>query len=252
MNKRHLKKTYLYLLPSSLGTTLFYTAPFFVMLIFALGGKNDIIELGKNHAFSVGAQNTIVFLACGIGSALLLGMCVSLVLQPQSFSIKLIMLIPLMIPSAAVAVIWRALIPQESLVVLILLLVWKVNGINAVLFSAAHSRIPIEIVESGRLDGAGRIRLFFRIKWPFLASSVFFASLIDLFFAWRTFREVYLLTGDYPHDSIYLIQHYLMHMFRRLQYGRLATASLLVIVLVVAVTGVALLLTNTWGKDIDQ
>ena len=79
MNKRHLKKTYLYLLPSSLGTTLFYTAPFFVMLIFALGGKNDIIELGKNHAFSVGAQNTIVFLACGIGSALLLGMCVSLV-----------------------------------------------------------------------------------------------------------------------------------------------------------------------------
>lgn len=78
-----------------------------------------------------------------------------------------------------------------------------------------------------------------------------FAALIDLFFAWRAFREVYLLTGDYPYDSIYLIQHYLMHMFRRLQYGKLATASIVVVVAVVGITGLLFLLTNAQGKDVE-
>ena len=163
----------------------------------------------------------------------------------------LALLAPLMLPSAAVAMLWRTLIPWESLWVLILLLVWKVTGVNAVLFTAAHNKIPGEVIESGQLDGAGGLRLFLRVKWPYLVSSVFFAALIDLLFAWRTFREVYLLTGDYPHDSLYLIQHYLMHMFRRLQYGRLATASIVVDVAVVVITGLMFLLTNAQGKDVE-
>lgn len=240
-----------YLTLSGAGTTLFYIAPFLVMLLYAFSGGGGLAGLGGNHAFVVGARNTAVYLLCGIGAALGLGLWIALALRPRHFFVKLALLVPLMIPSAAVAVIWRALIPYESLWVLILLLVWKVTGVNAVLFTAAHSRIPGEVIESGQLDGAGEVRLFLRIKWPYLASSVFFAALIDLFFAWRTFREVYLLTGDYPYDSMYLIQHYLMHMFRRLQYGRLATASIVVIVSVVAVTGLLFLLTNAQGKDVE-
>ena len=175
----------------------------------------------------------------------------ALALRPRSLSVKLALLAPLMLPSAAVAMLWRTLIPWESLWVLILLLVWKVTGVNAVLFTAAHNKIPSEVTESGQLDGAGGLRLFLRVKWPYLVSSVFFAALIDLLFAWRTFREVYLLTGDYPHDSLYLIQHYLMHMFRRLQYGRLATASIVVVVAVVVITGLMFLLTNAQGKDVE-
>ena len=240
-----------YLLPSGTGTTLFYTAPFLVMLLYAFSGGGGLAALGGNHAFTVGARNTAVYLFCGIGAALLLGMWVALALRPRSLSVKLALLAPLMLPSAAVAMLWRTLIPWESLWVLILLLVWKVTGVNAVLFTAAHNKIPGEVIESGQLDGAGGLRLFLRVKWPYLVSSVFFAALIDLLFAWRTFREVYLLTGDYPHDSLYLIQHYLMHMFRRLQYGRLATASIVVAVAVVVITGLMFLLTNAQGKDVE-
>lgn len=196
-----------------------------------------------------GTRLSICF--AGIGAALLLGMWVALALRPRSLSVKLALLAPLMLPSAAVAMLWRTLIPWESLWVLILLLVWKITGVNAVLLTAAHNKIPSEVIESGQLDGAGGLRLFLRVKWPYLVSSVFFAALIDLLFAWRTFREVYLLTGDYPHDSLYLIQHYLMHMFRRLQYGRLATASIVVVVAVVVITGLMFLLTNAQGKDVE-
>lgn len=245
------QKSLPYLLPSGTGTTLFYTAPFLVMLLYAFSGGGGLATLGSNHAFAVGVRNTAVYLLCGIGTALLLGMWIALALRPRRFVVKIALLVPLMIPSTVVAVIWRALIPWESLWVLILLLVWKVTGVNAVLFTAAHNKIPGEVIESGQLDGAGGLRLFLRVKWPYLVSSVFFAALIDLLFAWRTFREVYLLTGDYPHDSLYLIQHYLMHMVRRLQYGRLATASIVVDVAVVVITGLMFLLTNAQGKDVE-
>lgn len=252
MIRCHLKTSLPYLIPSAIGTMLFYIAPFLVMLFYAFSGGNAATSLGGNHAFVVGARNTGIYLVCGIGTALLLGMLIALVLKPRSFAIKLALLVPLMLPAAAVAVVWRTVVPEESLLALILLLIWKLTGINAVLFTIAHSKIPLGIVESGKLDGASGLSLFFRIKWPFLVSSVFFASLIDLFFAWRAFREVYLLTGDYPYDSIYLIQHYLMHMFRRLQYDKLSTASLAVITVVLAVTGLLFLLTNIWGKDVEQ
>lgn len=251
MQRHHFRKSLPYLLPGGMGTTLFYTAPFLVMLLYAFSGGGGLAAPGSSHAFVVGARNTAVYLVCGIGTALLLGMWIALALRPRRFVVMLSLLAPLMIPSAAVAVIWQALIPWESLWVLILLLVWKVTGVNAALFTAAHNKIPGEVIESGKLDGAGGLRLFLRIKWPYLAGSVFFAALIDLFFAWRAFREVYLLTGDYPYDSIYLVQHYLMHMFRRLQYGRLAAASFVVVVAVIAITGLLFLLTNAQGKDVD-
>ena len=76
-------------------------------------------------------------------------------------------------------------------------------------------------------------------------------ALIDLFFAWRTFREVYLLTGDYPHEGLYLLQHYLLHAFRRLQYGKLAAVSLAVTLALAAVTGLFFRLSSVRGKDVD-
>ena len=251
MKKHRFRKTLPYLLPSGTGTTLFYFIPFLLMLLYAVSSGGGLAALGSNHAFAAAARNTAVYLIGGIGAALLLGMWIALALHPRSLAIKLVLLTPLLLPSAAVAVIWRVLIPRESLWVLILLLVWKVTGVNAVLFTAAHNKIPSEVIESGQLDGAAGLHLFLRVKWPYLSSSVFFAALIDLFFAWRAFREVYLLTGDYPHDSIYLIQHYLMHMFHRLQYSRLAAASIVVVAAVVVITGLLFLLTDAQGGDVD-
>lgn len=42
-----------------------------------------------------------------------------------------------------------------------------------------------------------------------------------------------------------------MHMFRRLQYGKLATASIVVVAAVVIITGLLFLLTNAQGKDVE-
>lgn len=147
------QKSLPYLLPSGTGTTLFYTAPFLVMLLYAFSGGGGLAALGGNHAFAVGARNTAVYLFCGIGAALLLGMWVALALRPRSLSVKLALLAPLMLPSAAVAMLWRTLIPWESLWVLILLLVWKITGVNAVLLPPPTIRSPVRSSRAANWTG---------------------------------------------------------------------------------------------------
>ena len=100
MQRRRFRTSLPYLLPSGTGTTLFYTAPFLVMLLYAFSGGGGLAALGGNHAFAVGARNTAVYLFCGIGTALLLGMWIALALRPRRFAVKLALLVPLMIVSS--------------------------------------------------------------------------------------------------------------------------------------------------------
>lgn len=69
MQGYHFQKSLPYLLPSGTGTTLFYTAPFLVMLLYAFFGGGGLAALVGNHAFTVGARNTAVYI-CFAASAL--------------------------------------------------------------------------------------------------------------------------------------------------------------------------------------
>lgn len=251
-----MRKYLAYLTPSMLGTAALYIVPFGVMLCYAFTAGNAA-ELWENPAFCTALRNTGFYLLGGISLSLLLGLCIALWLEIGSIAMCVLLLCPLLLPAPAIAVLYRRIFAQGwlfssvGLPLLTAMLVWKLTGINAVLIAAARRKIPPEILESARLDGASAWQILWRMEWPHLCSSVFFAVLVDIFFAWRSFREIYLLTGDYPYDGIYLIQHYLMHMFRGLHLPQLSQASWLLTLTVIAVIGALFLLSNHWGKDVE-
>lgn len=47
--------------------------------------------------------------------------------------------------------------------------------------------------------------------------------------SFKVFRETYLLSGDYPHDSIYMLQHYMNNMFSALDIQKLTSAAILMV-----------------------
>jgi multiple sugar transport system permease protein len=51
--------------------------------------------------------------------------------------------------------------------------------------------------------------------------------------SFKVFREAYLLGGDYPHQKIYMLQHFMNNNFTNLNYQRLSTASVLMGVFIV-------------------
>ena len=56
----------------------------------------------------------------------------------------------------------------------------------------------------------------------------FFVFVISIVNAFKSFREAYLLGGSTPHDSIYMLQHFMNNNFQNLNYPRLSTAALLI------------------------
>lgn len=97
------------------------------------------------------------------------------------------------------------------------------------------SNIPGNYVDAARMDGAGKWKIFYKIVLPLLRPTTFFALLISIINSFKIFREVYLLTGQYPDTKVYFIQHFMNNNFYNLNYPKLSSASVILSVLIVFV-----------------
>jgi multiple sugar transport system permease protein len=73
--------------------------------------------------------------------------------------------------------------------------IWGSIGYNMVLFLAGMQGIPAEYYEAASIDGAGRIRQFFRITVPLLTPTTFFVTIITIINSLQAFDLVYLMIG---------------------------------------------------------
>ena len=131
----------------------------------------------------MGARNTAVYLFCGIGAALLLGMWVALALRPRSLSVKLALLVPLMLLSPQLI----SLFNQEPEVL-------RYGTLFIRIVSPFYLVICINQVLSGSLRGAGDSRNSVLI---ILASFVLFRQ-IYLAITYRIWGTVVAVALGYP------------------------------------------------------
>ena len=130
--------------------------------------------------------------------------------------------------------------------------VQKFHGTHVII--DCHGTTPPDetITEAAQLDGAGAMKTFFRIKLPYLSSSILFVTILSVINSFKVFREVYLLTGDYPYDSLYLLQHFMNNMFKSLDYQRLSAAAILMVIVMIVIIGILFLIDRKLEKDIEE
>ena len=103
--------------------------------------------------------------------------------------------------------------------VIIVVYLWKNIGYNVILFLAGLQRIPQDYYETAQIEGAGRLRQFGSITLVYLTPTMFLVVIMSIINSFKVFRETYLIAGDYPHDSIYMMQHYMNNMFVVARYS---------------------------------
>ena len=79
-----------------------------------------------------------------------------------------------------------------------------------------------------------------------------FVIIMSLINSFKVFREVYLLTGDYPYNSLYMMQHFMNNTFASLDYQKLSAAAIIMAVFMMVVIGILLLAEDRFGKDLEQ
>ena len=281
--KRRRRASFWFLSPSVAGVTLFFLAPFTVVLYYAFTSKSvsgefvglaNFKALFENSAFSRAAVNTIILLVTAVPLAVLLSLGLALLLEkelPLKSFLRTAFLSPLMVPVASVVLIWQVLFHQNGVInsflagygieavdwfhssfsrfVVLLLYLWKNLGYNMILFTAAIASIPKEQLELADLEGAGAFRKFFSVKIHYISSTVLFVTILSLISAMKIFREVYLLTGAYPYETLYLLQHFMNNTFESMDYQKLSSAAILLALAMSVVIAVFFLVERRLGKD---
>ncbi len=164
-------------------------------------------------------------------------------------------LLPMAIPVAAVVLLWRILFYDQGLlngvldrwgtgtcewmdtrwafVILVVSYIWKNLGYHIVLWLAGLSMIPDQIYEAAQMDGASDRVIFFRIALPNLLPMLFIIAVLALLNSFKVFREVYLVAGNYPNESIYMIQHLFNNWFRDLALDKMTAGAVLLSILLI-------------------
>ena len=84
---------------------------------------------------------------------------------------------------------------STALVTLSLISVWQNIGIPMLLFLAALIRIPEELVEAARVDGAGGWKIFWRIQLPLILPAVGIVSVLTFVGNFNAFELIYATQG---------------------------------------------------------
>ena len=252
-----------YLLPSLLGMAVLYLVPivYTLLLSFVSGGKLGIEnyrELFQTEAFRRASVNTIRFMLLAISLQLLFGLHMAKGLDQQArmrgekWNLSMaLLLLPLIVPSGSVATFFQIIFAENgvingllvtcgispvswfesgwSIVVLLLFYLWKNTPYSMIVLTVGMRAIPQDVLSAAYLDGCNEMRLLLRIKLPLLLPHFFFSILFGVLSVFRVFRQSYLLFGDYPHDSVYMIQNFLNNNFARFNVQRLSAAAIVIL-----------------------
>ncbi|MBI3499498.1 MAG: sugar ABC transporter permease [Proteobacteria bacterium] len=85
--------------------------------------------------------------------------------------------------------------PQTALASLIAVNTWHWVGFPALVFLAGMQRIPREVLEAARLDGAGDLALMRRVIWPLVAPSATIAFVLLFIGSFNWFELPYIMAG---------------------------------------------------------
>jgi raffinose/stachyose/melibiose transport system permease protein len=84
---------------------------------------------------------------------------------------------------------------SSALVTLSLISVWQNIGIPMMLFLAALIRIPEELVEAARVDGAGVWKIFWKIQFPLILPTVGIVAVLTFVGNFNAFELIYATQG---------------------------------------------------------
>lgn len=270
----HKMKNLLFLLPSLAGVTFFVMAPFAKVVVSsfctAMSGKfvgiKNYITVFHNTAFRLAAANTLRFMAAGLPLLLILSLGLALMIhrKPAYDKYKYLYLLPMAVPAATMVLVWKLLFSEQgflnralgthvdflgeksAFVILVISYLWKNLGYTVVLWLAGLKSIPGEIIDAAKVDGAGKVQVFFKVTLPCLKGSMFTILVVSILNSFKAFREVYLVGGAYPQKSIYMIQNVFNNWYVNLEQDKLAAGA----VLLVAVLGtVSFLLRRQWDRE---
>lgn len=254
------KKTLLFfLMPGLIGIMLFWVLPFWGGILFSFTDGTvhqrfvwfeNYKRIWQNAVFILGLRNTMeLSLICApIITIVSFGVSDLLwKLKEESSLIRSVLLLPYLIPSAALVMVWSLLFDYGGVanrlmqilglprvfwlegpmmrLPIILLYIWKNIGFSIVIYSAAIQALPDEYYDVARIEGANATQQQFFVTLPLIKKTTLTIFILAWINALKIFKEVYFLSGSYPAEEVYTLQHYMNNKYISFDFQDVAAAA---------------------------
>lgn len=255
--KKQVVWAYIFLLPSLIGIAVFYVIPY-IMCIYSsfvskgsFAGLDNYINLFQNKAFLYALRNTVIFTAVAIPLLMIISFLIAKFLasfKKISAFFRSAYLMPIVIPAASLIYVWQLLFDDYgfvnnilsslgidtvqffssgfSMVMIIIIYIWKNCGFCVILFTAGLANLPKSVHESAYLEGAGGFKTTIKITLPLITPTTFFVFLMAVINSFRMFRESFSLFGTYPNENIYFLQNFINNNYNNFNYPQLSSSAI--------------------------
>lgn len=268
--------------PGLLGLLAFYIIPFFASLTYTFTqgvterrfvGMANFQDLLGNPVFRQAVRNTISFLLLGVPILLLLSVLLSVILAKGCFGWqRWALLLPLVLPAPSLAVAWRSIwgagggldrllemlglpeanhLEKSAFPLLFVLYLLRNVGYICIILTSSIRALPVEYRESYCLDSSSEAGYVCRILLPLISPTLLFAGVVAVVNYFLLFRDAYMIYGDVPPRTVYMLQHFMNNNFYKLNYQRLSAAAFLLALCLSGLVAAVLLAGRRLKWDVD-
>jgi multiple sugar transport system permease protein len=277
--RRNLAKGLSFLSPWIVGFLVFSLVPVALLFYFSLTkfdllqtpkfiGLRNYTDLLHDNLFWKATGNTIYYTAMALPAGLLVSLGLALLLNvqiPGRAIWRTIIFMPSLVPVVASAMVWMWLLnprlglingildllhiprspwlsdPQWAMPTLALMSLWGV-GNAVVIYLAGLQDVPQELYEAAELDGASIVGRVWHVTIPMLSPVIFFNLVVAIIGSLQVFEIPYIMTNGGPVHVTYFLSMYLYdNAFVYLHMGYAAAMAWIMLLFVLAMTGLAFL-----------
>lgn len=237
-------------------------------------GLGNYRELWGDDDFHRALRNTLYYLVGYLPLVLAGGLALAVLVNRKLRGIavfRAMYFLPVVTSWVVVALLWKWLLdPADGLVnwllghvgidgigwwtskrwampSVILASAWKDLGFVMVILLAGLQAIPDSVNEAATIDGVNGWQRLWRITLPLLTPSLFFVVVISLINGFQVFDQVWVMTGGGPGGaSTVVVEQIVQNTFRYGRAGYASAQSVVLFVIILAVTAVQMRLQKRW------
>lgn len=116
---------------------------------------------------------------------------------------------------------------------LVFMSVWTGLGPRMIIFLAGLAGIDPHLYEAAEMDGAGRLRTFFKVTVPMLAPTMLFVLVTSTISAFHLFTPIYMMTKGGPMGSTDVVgYHIYVEAWKRFNIGSASAQSFILLIVI--------------------
>lgn len=239
-------------------------------------GFDNFKEILADKKMAFALKNTFVYVISIVPESILIAMILAYVLNSEIFAkkvLRFIFFIPYISSQVALAAVFKFLFRDDGIlneilvkglhlmssgpswlsnpalnkIPICLLSIWSSIGYELIIYMAALQGVSTSLYEAADMEGANGLQKFTKITFPLITPTTFYLLVVRIIAIFKIFSSINIMTlGTYFDSNTSMVNEIYTNSFVSYKFGYASAEALVLVLLILAVTGLNFFLQKKW------